>query len=174
MLGGLAQLALVAIIAVGIGAVVGLGLSRLSGDSARVAPALKPSRTPTRTAPPSPRSVDVQVLDAVLHPASSASGEQRRRARLSVRIRAENQARSAVTPARPVLIVGEVRTRTDSSADSPGTSIGTLEAGEIVTVTLRFEVAGDVTTQLTDARRARIRVAGRSRNITVKLGEPAA
>lgn len=174
VLGGLAQLALVAIIAVGIGAVVGFGLSRLSGDDAHVAPAVKPPLTPTQTAPPSARSVDVQVLDAVLHPASSASGQRRRRARLSVRIRAENQGRSAVTPARPVLIVGEVRTRTDSNADSPRTSMGSLEPGAIVTVALRFEVAGDVTTRLTDARRARIRVAGRSRNITVKLGEPAA
>lgn len=173
VLGGLVKLALVVVIAGGSGAVVGYGLSLLSNDGAGVAPAVKPALTPTQTAPPSVRSVNVRVIDAVLQPASSASGQRRRRARLSVRIRSENRGARAVTPARPVLIVGHVRTPTDPSADSPRTSMGSLGSGEIANVTLRFEVAGNVTTELVDTRRARVRVAGRSRTIAVKLGQPA-
>ena len=174
VLGGLAQLVLVAVIAGGIGAVVGFGLSRLSNDGDGVAPAVKPpsAQTQTQTAPASPGRVDVRVIDSVLHPASSASGQRRRRARLSVRIRAENRGQNAVTPARPTLIVGEARKQTDPSADSPRTSMGSLASGEIVNVTLRFEVAGDVTTQLAGTQRARIRVAGRSRTIAIKVGTP--
>ena len=70
------------------------------------------------------------------------------------------------------MVVGPTSTATDPGADGPGTHLGTLKAGQTRSVTLRFEVAGAVTRQLTSERRAVVLVAGRAHPISIKLGNP--
>jgi hypothetical protein len=183
---GIFKLVAVIVIAGGIGAGVGIGLSKLSGDSdgGAAAPAATQAAT-TSTAlsnqsppPPPPASeqaggISVHIVDAVFHPAESPSGLRRHRARLTVRVQVTNRGTSAVTPVRPSMFVGSAETKTDPNADGPGTSLGTLQPGKAVAVTLRFEIAGTVTTQLRSKLRARVVVAGRSRATLVTIGSPA-
>ncbi|HEX4364850.1 MAG TPA: hypothetical protein VHZ75_09905 [Solirubrobacteraceae bacterium] len=183
---GIFKLVAVIVIAGGIGGGVGVGLSKLSGDSgggAAPAPAAKQSATTSggsssKSPPPPPASeqaggVSVHVVDAVFHPAESPSGLRRHRARLTVRVQVTNRGTSVVTPERPSMFVGSAETKTDPNADGPGTSLGTLQPGKAVAVTLRFEIAGAVTTQLRSQLRARVVVAGRSRDTLVTIGSPA-
>ena len=106
--------------------------------------------------------VRVRILGAVVHAASSPSGIRRQRARVAIRVRAENTGTSTVTLARPTLTAAGVSIKTDPSADAPGTNFGPLGAGETQTVTLRFETAGALTAALTTERRGRLRIAGRT------------
>lgn len=117
--------------------------------------------------------IRVRVLDAVLHPAETPSGQARRRARLTVRIRATNPGDEAMTPARPLLLVGNARVPTDPDADSPETHLGELAPARTGAVTLRFEVQGAVTGRLETERRARIHIAGRTLGVSIRLGPPA-
>ena len=104
----------------------------------------------------------MRVHGAVLRAASSPSGIRRQRARLAVRVRAENTGTTTVTLARPALTAGGITIKTDPQADTPGTNFGPLAAGETQTVTLRFETAGAQTAALTSERRGRLRIAGRT------------
>ncbi|MDP2710935.1 MAG: hypothetical protein Q8O56_06930 [Solirubrobacteraceae bacterium] len=141
-----------------------------------------PSLAPAdRTAPASPpavppdprRQLRVSVGPAVLHPAASASGQRRQRARLGVRLELANLAAEPVTPARPVLLAAGERVATDPRQDAPDTHIGPLAPGATAGVTLRFETSGAVTEQLTTQRQARILVAGRMHAVRVTIGERA-
>lgn len=172
MLRGFVKLVLVLAIAGGAGALFGAGLARLSGEDKNVDPSSVPSRTATAAAPGATVRARLRVVDVVLHPASTESGLRRKRARLTARVRVENRGTQDLIPARPALFVGEERTETDPGADGPSTDLGTLAPGETKSVTLRFEVAGATTTRLTTDRRARIRVAGQSRAVSVKVGGP--
>ena len=184
--GRLAKFLAVITIAGGAGVAIGAGLSELSGGDSAIAPvgssastapihAADARITPRGSAavPAQPRTpASVRVLDSVLHPAGTADGQRRQRARLTVRIQAENRGNADLTPARPSLLVGRTSTETDAGADGPGTRLGTIKPGATASVTLRFEVAGAVTEQLAAERRAVIRVAGRSHPISIKLGNP--
>lgn len=142
----------------------------VDGSTAGVARSTTTDRSSQPAARDPQRQVRVRVLDAALRPAGTRSGRQRQRARLTVRIRAANGGERRVALARPALLVGEARVQTDPSADGPGTRLGSLEAGETAVVSLRFEVAGTVTTQLTTQRRAQILVAGRTLPVSIKVG----
>ncbi len=185
--GGLAKFLVVIAIAGGAGVAIGAGLSELSGRDDAITPAgssAPTSPTPAANGPVAPRSSStpaaptsaararVLVFDSVLHPAGTTAGQRRQRARLTVRVRVENRANADVTPARPSLLVGRTSTETDPGADGPGTQLGTIRPGQSASATLRFEVGGAVTTQLTTERRAVVRVAGRSHPISIKLGNP--
>lgn len=186
---GLAKLLAVVVVA-GVGGVgLGLAVSKLSGGSGpqlQVGPAVTATRGATTgpagraAAHPAPKlapqarlaQVSVSVLSAVLQPATTPSGQQRRRARLSVRIRAQNGGKLLVIAPRPVLLAAGVRVPTDRHADAPGTRFGPLRGGATATVTLQFEIEGAVTTQLMTQRTARIVVAGRTLRVPVTIGPP--
>lgn len=167
LLRGLAKLVAVVVVAGGAGIVLGIGFAALAGDDDLPTPV---DETATRADDPT-GPVRVRVIDAVLRPAGSRAGRERQHARLSVEIRVANDGERPETLARPALLVGDKRVETDPGADGPDTSLESLEAGESAAVTLRFEVAGAVTTQLTTQRRARIVVAGRTLPVPFEVGE---
>lgn len=189
LLRSLAKLAAVAALAGGGGVLLGVALSELTSDTV---PATSDEPSPqttvrgsttsatpsiaTRTTTSGDQSARararVQILGAVLHPAATPSGRRRQRARLIVRIRAENRGTQPVTVAPPALLAGDTRIQTDPSAATPRTRLGELAADETRTVTLRFELEGAITAKITAERRAQIVVAGRSRPIPVEIGAP--
>ncbi len=172
VLRGFVKLFWVVAIAGGVGLVVGVGVSQLSGGENSVDPSVAPSHSTTRPVPAPPGQVRVRVLDVVLHPAGTLDGQRRKRARVNARIEAENRGANALSAARPTLLVGATRTKTDSGADAPGTHFAALAPGQKAKVTLRFEVGGAVTAQLTSERRARISIAGHTLGIPIKIGDP--
>ena len=116
--------------------------------------------------------VQVRVLGAILRPAGTPAGRQRRRARLTMRVQATNEAEQTVTIGRPVLAIGKVRVGTDTAADTADAQLGAIAAGATKAATLRFELAGDATEKTTIDRRARLIVAGRSLPFRLKVGSP--
>lgn len=187
LLRGLGNLVAVIVVAAGAGSLLGIGLAQLSDSDDSSAPLDKAQIAGSSTTTSAARSattnstsnrasddprdqIRVRILDAVLLPATTPSGRQRQRTRLSVRIRAENRSSERVTLARPVLLVAGVSVATDRSADSPETHIEGLEANETAAVTLRFELAGEASARLTSDRRARILIAGHSLRLA-KIGQ---
>lgn len=162
---GLAKL----VAAIAVAALVGLGIgaagAQLSDDSdsppdgspGSAAPSGQGKRDIAQRA--TPANVRVRILAATLLPATSASGQRRQRARLSVRVRVTNRSRRAVRIARPVLVSGGARVKTDANAVSPTTSVETLDAETSKQVTLRFEIAGAVTRRVREGR-VRLLMAG--------------
>ena len=167
------------LIAVVAGTGLGVGIAALSRDSNDDAPPGSQTAGGSSTAatgppagPASPGDLRVRVLGAILHPAGTELGQQRRRARVTVRVTAANRGDRRVTPERPTLLVAGERVQTDASADSPRTHLSDVAPGETAAVTLRFETAGDVTTTLTRERRARMLLAGQTRSFGVKISAP--
>jgi hypothetical protein len=129
----------------------------------------------TTTSPalaPALSQIRVSVLDARLFTDSSPSGGEEQRARVTVRIRAENAGARRVTLDRPVLRVGSVRVQTDPGAEAAGSGFDPLAAGASQTVTLHFSLAGEATPKLVRDRRARILIAGQSLAMRVKVRAP--
>jgi hypothetical protein len=112
--------------------------------------------------------VRVSVLDARLFTDSTPSGRNEPRARVTVRIRAENRGSRRVTLDPPTLRVGSVRIPLDPDGDR----FAPLAPGADMTVTLRFELAGRATPKVVRDRRARILVADRSLPVRIKVQEP--
>lgn len=164
-----------------VGTVLGVGIAMLSREGNGTASS-PPEAETTGDDPPSTSAGQVpaessaqllvRVLGSILHPAGTESGQQRRRARVTVRVRVENRGERVVTPARPTLLVAGERIPSDPSADSPRTHLGDVAPGQSAAVTLRFEVAGDVTTTIMAERRARIRLAGRTLSFGVTIAPP--
>jgi len=181
LLRGLAKVAAAIVVAGVAGVGLGVGIAELTGDDDSATSYETSKQTPDRgsitlPAPPaatttvtraSPTPVRAQVLGAALHPAATPSGKQRQRARLIVRLRAQNRGTQPVSVAHLVLLVGDARV-----LSGPRSQIGELAAAEAKAVTVRFELAGAVTAKITADRRARIIVAGRSRPMRVRIGAP--
>lgn len=193
LLRGLAKLLAVVVAAGAIGVLLGIGLAALTGDDDVPPPAALgtgattppttpatssvPAATATGTTPrASPSSalakVRVRVLGTVLHAASTPSGIRRQRARVVVRVRAENTGATAVTLGRPTLTAAGASVRTDPAGDAPRTHFGPFAAGETQAVSLRFETAGRLTAQLTSVRDGQLRIAGRTVPVFVTVGSP--
>lgn len=178
----LGSLMAVVVVAAGVGGALGVGMSELTSNNEPAGPsAPTPRSTATvaaTTSTPAASSEDpldqvrVTVLSAVLHPASTPSGQRRRRARLGVRVRVQNRSTKRVVPPRPSLLAARQRIPTNPRADAPTTRLGPIDAGQAREVTLRFETAGAVTEQLTTQKRARVLVAGRSWPFTLIVGTP--
>jgi len=206
----LVKLLALVVVAGGVGVVLGMGLSRLSGgdDPTPVAdPTASAGRAGSATTTAAPTStgattaataiakttttgttpatsttaskpakrlaqVRVSVLDARLFTDETPSGRQEQRARMTVRVRAENAGGWTVTLEQPTLGVGSARVVPDPDADAPGATFEPLAAGEMQTVTLRFALAGEATPKVVRDRRARIFVSGRSVPMGVKVGAP--
>jgi len=173
------------VVAGGVGVAIGMGLLKLSGDDDPT-----PDADPTPTTATTPRTsttfttasmrakrlagVRVSVLDARLFTDETPSGAREQRARMTVRMRAENAGGESVTLARPILRIGSVRIATDPDAEGlPGSRFAALRPGVAQTVTLRFSPAGEATPKVVRDRRARVLIAGRSVPMRVKLRAPA-
>jgi len=128
-------------------------------------PASTPARKPAT-------DVRVRIVSAILHPATLASGKRRNRARLSVHVRVTNRGGRRISPARPLLVSGDARVRTDPNQDTAETYLGALYPGDTTDVTLRFEIAGAVTRRVQQELHARLIIAGRKTAATVKVGHP--
>lgn len=191
LLGGLVKLVAVLLIAglggLAIGTALGVGGNEepvsVSGEppaapaprepeATSTTPADDETRT-TTTAPEKPANdVQVRVISAILHPASSPSGRSRKRARVSVHVRVTNRGSRRFAPKRSVLVSAGKRLSTDPAQDTAETQLGSLAPGETADVTLRFETAGEVTQRLRDDLRARLLIAGKTLSATVKVGSP--
>ena len=198
---GLVKLAALVIVAGGVGVAFGMGLSALSADeelaatggadagplstdaqpgaTATLTAAAAPPETTARTRPTTPTTtssaafgrfaqVRVSVLDSRMFTDSTPSGRDEQRSRVTVRIRAENRGFDHVTLDAPRLRVGSVRIPVDPDGDQ----FARLESGASVTVTVRFQLAGEATPKVVRDRRARIVVAGRSLPIRVRVQAP--
>ena len=185
---------LVAVVVVaGVGGLaMGRALAKLSSDievsstptsSSRAASSAATTKITTATTPADKRpastparkpatDVRVRIVSAILHPASTASGKRRSRARLSVHVRVTNRGSRRISPARPLLISGDARVKTDRNQDTAETHLGALDPGDTGDVTLRFEIAGVVTQRVQQELRARLTIAGRTTSATVKVGNP--
>jgi hypothetical protein len=190
LLRGLAKTVAIIAAAAVVGLLVGLALAKvsgagdgstdsLSGDSATTS-ASKTTTTPSAgkqpASPPSRQlgdDVRLRLVSAILHPAVSLFGRSRHRARLSVHVRVTNRASHPVVPARPVLVSGDIRVKTDAKQDSAATNLGALGPGATKDVTLRFETTGAVTQRLRQELRVRLIVAGKNVSAAVKPGSPA-
>jgi len=192
LLRGLTKLVGVVVVAALAGLAIGIALAELSGDTdggtdvAGGPPAASPAvtnATATTTAAAreegvstqteqSANDVRVRIVSAGLRLASTASGQSRQRARLSVRVRVTNGASRRIVPSRPVLVSAGTRVKTDPNQDSASTNLEALASGATQAVTLRFETAGAVTTRLRRELRARLTIAGRNVTATVKVGDP--
>jgi len=198
LLRGLLKLLAIVVVAGGVGFALGTGLSALSEDKTPTAPdaetataeppatgstataAELPVATPTTTTPAAPTTttpdasasplaeVSVSVLDARLFTDGTPSGRRDQRARLTVRLRAENAGgRRAILPP-PILRVGSVRIPADAPAGTE-TPDEPLPAGTQRTMTLRFSLSGEATPKLVRDRRARLLIAGQSVAMRVKV-----
>lgn len=185
LLRGLAKfIAVVAVAALG-GLALGTALAKLSGNSdSSTGTADGPTTTSHPTATPAATTATVTtvttgttsddvlvlVVSAILHPASSPSGKQRQRARLSVHVRVTNRSRRRLVLSRPVLVSGNARVKTDPRQDTLATNLQALAPGASGDVTLRFETAGTVTTGLQQELRARLTIAGKHLTARVQVG----
>jgi hypothetical protein len=133
-----------------------------------------PTSTATTAAPGSGplADVEVRVLGAILRPAGTPSGRQRRRSRITMRVRAENRGAQAVRIELPILRVGSHRIHPDSNVLTPESQFGSVAPRAAKAVTLRFELVGDATEKATRDRRVRIEIAGRSRPLRIQIGAP--
>jgi len=166
-LSGLLKLVALVAVAGAAGAAIGAGLPQLSGDDAqRSAPA---SITTTGPAPPPSAQLELRVLAAILRPAGTPSGRRRQRARLVVRLRAQNRGRTSVGLNDPILRVGSVRVGLDPATGRSG-SLATIAAGEARSFTLRYELSGDATPKATRDRRARLDVGAQSVAVRLTVG----
>jgi hypothetical protein len=139
--------------------------SPATGASSGQAPA--PS-APRQIASRAANGVRVHVFSAALHPAATASGIRRKRARISMRVRVTNNSAAPLTPTDVVLLSprGTVR-------GTPGHSLRSLlKRGHRRDSKIRFETAGDVTDGIVSARETEVRIAGVKLAVTVVVGNP--
>lgn len=189
LLRGLVKLVAVVVAAALGGLAIGMALAKLSGNdnSSTSAAGGSPeasapgttatTRTSQKGGAPAQRKkpandVRVRIVSAVLRSADTPSGRRRQRARLSVKVRVTNRGSRRVNIPRPGLVAGDARVRTDPNADSRATNVRALDPGASRRVTLRFELAGDVTKRVRQDRRARLIIAGQKVMAAVTLGRP--
>lgn len=140
--------------------------------------ATAPAGAMTATTPPAAASsalaqIRVRVLGARLHTDATPSGRQEQRARVSVRVRAENTGGKRVALAPPTLGVGRVRVPADVGAAAADATFDPLRPKARQTVTLRFSLAGKATPKVVRDRRARLLIGGQSVPMRVKVQSPA-
>jgi len=183
LLRGLGKFLAVVVASTLVGAALGIGLSKLSGDEATssaplaAAPAAAPARTgatgasgATGADDAEPQAPRIRVLSSTLVPATTPSGRKRRRARVAVRLRVTARGDKA-TLGTARLISGDDELTTDpQAADAAGDLLDPISAGKSATGELRFETAGALTTRLADQKRARLRIG--DRRLPLRLTTP--
>lgn len=179
-----------AILAVGVaslvvGAGLGTGLGKLSegGDSSSTLPASAADVSPDPTGASGPTSAGrsaiqetepqppkIRVLSSTFAPATTPRGRERRRARLTVRLRVTAREDDA-TLGNVRLVSGDERRGADPNAtEAAGGLLEVIPAGESATGALRFETAGVLTDRLANEGRAILRIGDRS--LSLRLTPP--
>jgi cytoskeletal protein RodZ len=130
--------------------------------------------TPTQTTAASPAlapTPHVQVLSALLCPATAASEQARTQAQVTVRVRVTNRGSGRLAARAPRLLVGAARIGSEPTASGAAGALGkALAPGASATGTLRFQTSGTVTQRLTGQRRARLAIAGRTVAVPIEIG----
>lgn len=159
--------------AVAAGAAIGLAGASLSGGD-RTATSPPPDAQPARGDPTRLIDVNVRIVSAILHPAGTARGRSRQRARLSVHARVTNRRDRTIALGRPKLHSGLSLLEIDAHADKlAGALLRPLRPGSTADGVLRYETAGTITQRLTTMRRFALRIAGRTIRAKIKVGSPA-
>jgi hypothetical protein len=167
--GRLVKLAAIALAAGAAAAGLGVAVASLTNESPLRSGAVATLAARRATA------LDISIVAAVLHPAASERGQLRRRARQSVELLVTNNAGAIVKLARPTLESGGKSVAADIHArDEAHGLFGPLLGGSTVRGVLRFGTAGDLSDRLRQTRRATLHIGGRSFDLRVKLGGPAA
>jgi len=169
---GLAKLVAVILVAGGVGIALGIWISKLSGDEESSGATSSGTGTNVPSTTAALAAISVTTLSAILHVATTPSGQSRERARLGVHLSIENRGDQRLVLDRPALLSGGQSVATKSRADEPGPPLGPIDAGKTLDVTLGFETVGAATKQLATRKSARILIGGRSLPITVKVGTP--
>jgi hypothetical protein len=183
VLRGLLKFIAVVVAAGVVGAGLGIGLAELSGDDdpgTSIAPQATtagpgtpgPTRTTPATTPAGPRNrtTRVQIRSAVLYPASPASAQAQQRARVVVRVRVTSRSTTTIAAQVPVLLVGaEIVRNNRRAAGAAGRLLRPLRPMTSATGELHFAATGAVTRTLTTQRRARLRIAGRTVGVSIRI-----
>jgi hypothetical protein len=198
MLRGLLKFLAVAVGAGALGVGVGVGLAEVGGgDDATTAletssspsattattlgPATTTSTTPSTTTAPATQTTEttetlaltqhVDVLSALLCPATAAGEQVNSRARVTIRVRVTNRDSRPLAAQAPRLLVGAARIGSVPDAkDDAGALLKALAPAASATGTLRFQTSGSVTQRLTGQRRARLGIAGRTVAAPIEIG----
>jgi hypothetical protein len=185
LLRGFAKFVAVVVAAGVAGALIGIGLAKLSGDDASNDPVLpatapqsstsgtqtsiistgtQPSTTATAPAKPVYRVPRVEVLSAQLGPVTASTG----RALVTVRVRFTNRGNRAVTIKAPVLLSAQDEVALGSDARSAaGALLKPIDPAKSATGTLRFDLPPAIAQRLTATPAARVRIGNRT--VIVKL-----
>jgi hypothetical protein len=130
--------------------------------------------TPTQTTASSPAlapTPHVQVLSALLCPATAASEQARTQAQVTIRVRVTNRGSGKLAARAPRLLVGAARIGSEPAASGAAGALGkALAPGASATGTLQFQTSGTVTQRLTGQRRARLGIAGRTVAVPIEIG----
>ncbi len=198
LLRGFGKFLAVVIASVVAGALLGIGLSKLTGGDEAASPPLASAPAPraatsgasgakggtgptgakratgaTGTTGPNddkPQSPRIRVLSSILIPATTTAGRQRRRARVAVRLRVTaRDDKVTLGPAR--LISGDDGLKADTNAkEAAGDLLDPIASGKSATGALRFETSGALTGRLTNRRRATLRIGDRT--LSLRLTTP--
>lgn len=160
-------------LAIGIGGGYGLGkLGEKKEDAPDALVALTPDGRDTKPAKPSVAAdgaLDVTVDSARYKPATTARGRKRRRARLAVRLTVRNPTILNVSLGSAVITFGKDRVTRDSMAKTAGDELAKpIAPGASAKGELRFETSGAATTRLSKRKTVKLRLNGRSQQVTVK------
>ena len=171
---GLGRIITIVLSASFVGVVVGYAIATLANEpEVERATTVRPAATGARPiASVRGGGVTTSVIDAALREARNPSGIRRRRARVTITTRLRN-ATDLRLPATetPTLVIDSRRVEADpAAAAQAGELLEPVPGRSTVTGVLRFETAGDVTSRLTEQRRAKLRIAGQT--LSFKLQSP--
>jgi hypothetical protein len=171
---GAAKLVAVVALAGAAGTLLGVGLSKVSGDDGTAASEVATSRPPALTGaslsrPPAQTSggkLRVDVFATIVHP---IAGDAARRANLSAHVRIVNNGTRVIRPQAPLLLVDDVHVPSDAGASSAAALTAPIAIGGVADGRLSFQTRGAVTQRLTTGR-VRLRVAGKTLVLTPEVG----
>ena len=169
---GPARIATIVAAAIVAGIVAGYALATLSNNDQQHTDTTAVQSVPADTAA---GPDGAQVVKSVLMPATTASGRQRRRARLVVSVKLRNLSGAArLASAAPALIVHGKRLHIDPAATADaGGLLKAVPALTTVSGVLRFETAGSDTDRLAAERRARLAIAGQTLPVRLTISAAA-
>ncbi len=138
--------------------------------------AVRVTRSMSAEAPPSPRpgaAPEVRVVSAILHPAATPSGRRRNAARLSVHVRvADRGPRPSPSRLAALLSGGQILLVDTTQVEAAGSLLIPDGSGAVGDGVLRFEPRSQFTERLWAERRARLRIAGQTVPLKLKIGRP--
>jgi len=166
LLRGLAKFVGVVVVAGLVGAGVGIGLAKLSGnnggDETQALPAAASASTTATVAPSTPAPAgssapSVEVLSALLGRRSRSTG----RALVAVRVRVTNGGGRSLAVGEPVLLSERDEVALNVDASSAGSLLRILAPGARAAGTLRFTLESAIAQRIAASPAAQLRIAGR-------------